>query len=82
LIHDAQYHWAEYTGAKGSCKKGWGHSTWTEAVAVAQRCGARRLALFHHDPTRDDAGVRDIEALAQERFPMAVAAREGWSVTL
>jgi phosphoribosyl 1,2-cyclic phosphodiesterase len=82
LIHDAQYHWAEYTGAKGGSKKGWGHSSWTEAVAVAQQCGARRLALFHHDPGRDDAGVRNIEALAQECFPATLAAREGWTVSL
>lgn len=82
LIHDAQYHWAEYTGVNGPPRKGWGHSSWIEAVAVAQRCEAKRLALFHHDPTRDDAGVRRIERLAQERFPKAVAAREGWAVTL
>ena len=82
LIHDAQYTWAEYTGANGPPRKGWGHSSWIEAVAVAQQAGARRLALFHHDPVRDDAGVREIEELTQERFALACAAREGWEVTL
>lgn len=82
LIHDAQYHWAEYTGVSGPPRKGWGHSTWLEAVLAAQRSGAQRLALFHHDPARDDQGVEDMESLARERFPEAFAAREGQVVTL
>ncbi len=82
LIHDAQYHWAEYDGQRGPSRRGWGHSTWLEAVAAAQQAGARRLALFHHDPARDDEGVQEIEALARERFPEAFAARQGLVVTL
>lgn len=82
LIHDAQYHWSEYTGANGPARKGWGHSSWIEAVAVAQQARVGRLALFHHDPARDDQGVREIEALARERFVGACAAREGWEVEL
>ena len=82
LIHDAQYHWAEYSGQVGPPKKGWGHSSWLEAVCAAQRSGARRLALFHHDPARDDAGVADMESLARERFEGAFAAREREALTL
>lgn len=82
LIHDAQYHWKEYAGVEGISRKGWGHSTWLEAVQAAQQADSVRLALFHHDPTRDDAGVDLIESLAQERFPRAFAAREGQEVVL
>lgn len=82
LIHDSQYHWAEYTGAEGPPKRGWGHSTWLESVQVAQRAGAHRLALFHHDPARDDDGVDAMESLAQERFAGAFAAREGAALAL
>lgn len=82
LIHDSQYHWAEYTGADGFSKRGWGHSTWLESVQVAQQAGVKRLALFHHDPARDDAGVDAMEELAQERFAGAFAAREGLCLTL
>ena len=82
LIHDSQYHWAEYTGEQGFSKRGWGHSTWLESVQVAQQAGVERLALFHHDPTRDDAGVDAMEVLAQERFAGAFAAREGLSLSL
>jgi len=82
LIHDAHYHWAEYTGQDGPPKKGWGHSTWLEAVQAAQQADVGRLALFHHDPTRDDEGVDAMERLAQERFDGAFAAREGLALAL
>jgi phosphoribosyl 1,2-cyclic phosphodiesterase/CheY-like chemotaxis protein len=49
VIHDAQYTAAEYLA-----KAGWGHSTIEYAVAVSRLAGARRLALTHHDPLRDD----------------------------
>jgi len=49
LVHDGQY-----TAAEWECKGGWGHSTVDYAVLVARQAGARRLALFHHDPARSD----------------------------
>jgi phosphoribosyl 1,2-cyclic phosphodiesterase len=50
LIHDSQYTADEYAG-----RVGWGHSASDQTIAFARRCGARRLALFHHDPLHDDA---------------------------
>ena len=50
LIHDAQYSDEEF-----AVKAHWGHSTLAYAMHVAREAGARRLALFHHDPTHDDA---------------------------
>ena len=52
LIHDAQYSMPEYEQHLG-----WGHSPAEFAVDVAAAGQVRRLALFHHDPLRDDAGV-------------------------
>jgi phosphoribosyl 1,2-cyclic phosphodiesterase len=49
LIHDAQYLPAEF--AK---KRDWGHCTVEYALSVARQAGAKRLALFHHDPARTD----------------------------
>jgi len=63
IIHDAQYTEEEYRE-----KKGWGHSTVEYATDVARAAGARRLALFHHDPGHDDAAVDRLEALARERL--------------
>lgn len=82
LIHDAQYTRAEYRGEVGQPRTGWGHSAWEQAVECAELAGARRLALFHHDPGRDDDGVAAIEARAQERLPGAFAAREGRAIRL
>lgn len=60
VIHDAQYSVEEY----GS-KVGWGHSTGAYAVQVAQLAGAKRLALTHHDPLRDDSAVDQLVAEAR-----------------
>lgn len=82
IVHDAQYTAAEYRGDRGPSRRGWGHSTWEDAVALCERAGGARLALFHHDPTRDDAGVEQIERDARERLPDAFAAREAGVVAL
>jgi CheY-like chemotaxis protein/ribonuclease BN (tRNA processing enzyme) len=49
VIHDAQYTADEY--AK---KVGWGHTSMEKAVEFAMAAGAKMLAIFHHDPLRDD----------------------------
>jgi phosphoribosyl 1,2-cyclic phosphodiesterase len=49
LIHDAQYTAHEYPR-----RRTFGHSTVDYAVGLAETAGARRLALFHHDPLRTD----------------------------
>jgi ribonuclease BN (tRNA processing enzyme) len=74
LVHDAQYTEDEYAS-----RIGWGHSSVNHAVAFADLVGARTLALFHHDPSRDDAGVDALLAAARGMSHSAsvVAAREG-----
>ena len=49
LLHDSQYDEEEYAQ-----RVGWGHSTPTQALALARAAGARRLVAFHHDPNHDD----------------------------
>ncbi|MGE0785234.1 MAG: MBL fold metallo-hydrolase [Sandaracinaceae bacterium] len=77
LIYDAMYTDAEYP-----TKVGWGHSTWTAGVDVADAAGVDRLVLFHHDPTRDDDAVDAIERAAAATRGGTVAAREGESLVL
>ncbi len=78
VIHDAQYTDEEYRQ-----RVGWGHSPIEYAIDVAMDAGVRRLALFHHDPTHDDAVMEQLEASAQARARAAgsslevFAAREG-----
>jgi phosphoribosyl 1,2-cyclic phosphodiesterase len=52
VLHDAQYTDEEFTTMSD-----WGHSTHTYAVRVASEAGARRLILFHHDPSHSDDQV-------------------------
>jgi phosphoribosyl 1,2-cyclic phosphodiesterase len=77
LIHDAQF-----TAEELQQKRGWGHSSWEQAVAVAQQAGVKRLALFHHDPEHDDDFLRREEQKCLERFPNSFFAREGLTVTV
>ncbi|MFP4623202.1 MAG: MBL fold metallo-hydrolase, partial [Gemmatimonadota bacterium] len=35
--------------------EGWGHSTFDQAVRLAEDAGVRRLFFFHHAPERSDA---------------------------
>ncbi|MDY6864262.1 MAG: response regulator, partial [Thermodesulfobacteriota bacterium] len=49
LIIDAQYTRDEYNE-----KRGWGHSRYQDTLEVGLAAGVKRLALFHHDPTRSD----------------------------
>jgi phosphoribosyl 1,2-cyclic phosphodiesterase len=81
LIHDAQY-----TSAEFAEKSHWGHCTVEYAVEVARRAGARRLALFHHDPGHDDdavdAVVADARAAAAGSGIEVLAAAEGLTVVL
>jgi phosphoribosyl 1,2-cyclic phosphodiesterase len=83
LIHDAQYTPEEFAG-----KADWGHCTVDYAVHVARRAGARRLALFHHDPAHDDDFVDRLldqarESAARDGGPdEVIAAYEGLTISL
>jgi L-ascorbate metabolism protein UlaG (beta-lactamase superfamily) len=52
LISDAQYTPEEYPSHVG-----WGHATTHDALQLALRARARRVALFHHDPERSDEAL-------------------------
>jgi phosphoribosyl 1,2-cyclic phosphodiesterase len=77
LIHDAQY-----TPEELKEKKGWGHSSWEQAVEVAERAGARKLALFHHDPEHTDNFLFRMENECRKRFDSAFLAIEGQSIEI
>ena len=78
LIHDAQYLPSEI-----SDRRGWGHSTYEEVMALAMEAEVHNLLLTHHDPSHSDADVNKIVTLSREMvaahsYPHYVdAAREG-----
>jgi len=51
---DLLFHDAQYTGKEYEQTRGWGHSTYADALRLATEAGVKRLGLFHHDPTRTD----------------------------
>ena len=82
LIHDSMYTPEEYPRYKG-----WGHSTYAETVELALDAGAKRVALFHHEPEHADSTLDEITNTARElgdrrgRLEVVLAA-EGMKLTI
>ena len=77
LVHDAQF-----TAEELKNRRGWGHSSFDQAMQFAEMAGVKHLALTHHDPEHDDEFLQRIEKLCQERFPNAVLARQGMEIAI
>lgn len=81
LIHDAMY-----TPVELDSHRGWGHSSYEEAVALAVEAGAKRLVLFHHEPEHADDAMDGVLAAARQaargRAVDVLAAQEGMHLTL
>ena len=77
LVHDAQF-----TAEELLKRRGWGHSSYDQAMEVAELAGVKRLVLTHHDPEHDDAFLLHMEELCQGRFPNCVLAREGMEIVI
>ncbi len=72
LVHDAQYTDDEYKTTKG-----WGHSTFSRTVAMAQEAQVGRLVMTHHDPDHFDDFLSKVEQTCQQSFPNSTLAKEG-----
>jgi len=83
LIHDAQY-----LPREGIKKKRFGHSTYNYVLDLARKACIRKIVLFHHDPSRTDAELEDIEKKARGTAKkigldcVVSAAREGTEINL
>ena len=76
VVYDATYTDEEFTRFKG-----WGHSTWQEAIRLADAAKVKTLVLFHHDPSHDDAFMDRVAADADKARPGTLVAREGLVLT-
>jgi phosphoribosyl 1,2-cyclic phosphodiesterase len=77
MVYDAAYTHEEYDRYKG-----WGHSTWQAAVALANTASVRIPVLFHHLPERDDAALDAIVEVARRSAPRLLAAKEGMTIAV
>ncbi|MGE4553825.1 MAG: MBL fold metallo-hydrolase [Desulfovibrionaceae bacterium] len=79
LVVDAQYTDEEY-----EARRGWGHGSFGQAMALARGAGVRRVVCTHHDPTRDDAALDALMARVAAEHPDLdiCAAREGMEIDL
>ena len=77
MVYDATYSDEEYPRFRG-----WGHSTWQEALRIADQAGVRRVVLFHHDPSHDDETMDRIANAAERARPGTLVAREGMELAL
>ncbi|MBV6654115.1 MAG: hypothetical protein KI786_10190 [Mameliella sp.] len=75
LVHEAQY-----TDDELASHKGWGHSSFNQAIAVAEKADVKRLYITHHDPDHDDDFLEKAEQECRSRFPNCTLAREGSEV--
>jgi phosphoribosyl 1,2-cyclic phosphodiesterase len=83
LIQDTQYTPEEYPR-----RRGWGHGSADYVTDLAIEAGARRLALFHHEPTHSDEQVDQMVQYCRARARQAgaevdiFAAAEGQRITV
>ncbi len=72
LIHEAQY-----TTEELKKRRGWGHSSYEQAIQVAELANVKHLIMTHHDPDHDDKFLNRMEKICQQRYPSCQLAREG-----
>jgi phosphoribosyl 1,2-cyclic phosphodiesterase len=77
MVYDSAYTDEEYPNFKG-----WGHSTWQEAIKVSEVASVKQTFLFHHDPSHDDNKMDEIAALAAEVRAGVRPAVEGEEISI
>lgn len=67
---------AMFTDEEMGLYKGYGHSSWQQAIRLAKLANAKSVGFIHHSPTRSDEELDDIEKQAKEQFDGAFAAMD------
>ncbi len=81
LVYDACYTDEEYHDEISS-RRGWGHSTWQEALRLAKVAKVKHPIMFHHDPDHEDEFLEAVEMDVKAAYPGACLAREGMVINL
>ena len=77
LIHEAQY-----TPEELEHHKGWGHSSWMQAIEVAKAANVKKLFITHHDPDHDDEFLDNVELECKKHFSNVELAKDNLEVEL
>jgi phosphoribosyl 1,2-cyclic phosphodiesterase len=77
LIHEAQY-----TPEELEMHKGWGHSSWMQAIEVAKAANVKKLFITHHDPDHDDLFLDNIEKECKRHFDNVELAKDNLEIEL
>ncbi len=77
VIYDCTYTEAEFPN-----RIGWGHSTWNEGMRLCRMAGAKKFAIFHHDPDHNDEFMDKLAEEAARAWSGAFVSREGMEIVL
>ena len=58
-------------------KRGWGHSTASEAARLGEECGARQTVLVHYDPDSTDEILEELSESMAVEYPHCAFGRQG-----
>ena len=75
LIHDSHFSNKDLEKFKG-----WGHSSYGEAIDVANKANVKTLVLFHYSPNYNDDEVSRIEKEAKKIFKNTIASKQGLKI--
>ena len=75
LIHDSHFSNEDLEKFKG-----WGHSSYGEAIDVANKANVKTLVLFHYSPNYNDDEVSRIEKEAKKTFENTIASKQGLKI--
>jgi phosphoribosyl 1,2-cyclic phosphodiesterase len=73
---------ATFTDAEMQQFKGYGHSSWQQAIRLAKLANASKVGFIHHSPFRTDADLDAIGTQAALEFAGAFAAHDGQVIEL
>ncbi len=77
LLFDGQY-----TQEELAQKKGFGHSSYIQAAEIAKSCNAGQLGIIHHDPSRTDNQLYEMQETLKGIFKNGFFTRMGEEKTL
>ncbi len=73
---------AMFTDEEMGLYRGYGHSSWQQAIRLAKLAGAKNVGFIHHAPSRSDEELDSIEKQAKALFSGAFAAMDGQIIEL